>query len=49
MAFLLAVDENEVCLDAAIRTQDYRAIPPSMLCLDPFGEIDFAFIGDPFH
>jgi hypothetical protein len=44
VGFLLAVDENQVWLDAAIRRQDYRAIPPSMRCLDSFGEIDFALI-----
>jgi len=36
VGFLPAGDDYEVLLDAAVRGEDYRAIPPSMRCLDPF-------------
>jgi hypothetical protein len=42
VGFLFAIDDNEVGLHSAIHCKDYGAIPPSMRCLNPFGEIDFA-------
>ena len=42
VAFVLAVDQYRVGLDAAIGRQHNSAIPNSLRGLDSFGEIDFA-------
>jgi hypothetical protein len=42
VALGLAVDQNSVRLDPAIGGQHNSAIPHSLRCLDPLGEIDLA-------
>jgi hypothetical protein len=42
VALGLAVDQNSVRLDPALGGQHNSAIPHSLRCLDPFGEIDLA-------
>jgi len=38
----LLYTDNDIGLHAPIGRQQNAAIPPSMRCLDPFGEVDFA-------
>src|ERR1019366_429755 len=42
VALLLPVDEHEVWFYSPVCGEHNAAIPPSMRCLDSFGEIDFA-------
>jgi hypothetical protein len=45
VAFLPAVDEDEIGLHAAVWRQNYRAIAQALVGPDAFGEINFLALG----